>query len=86
MKSAEAELRKVQDNLQRLQGQADAAAGASAALEGELAAEVHCTTSVQAGTAAGWSAHEWALDVQCPVPAFQTARMAELKAETLHIS
>lgn len=46
VKSAEAELRKVQDNLQRLQGQADAAAEASAALEGELAAEVHCTSSV----------------------------------------
>ena len=38
----------MQDNLQRLQGQANAAAEASAALEGELAAEVHCTSSVQA--------------------------------------
>ena len=38
--AAEADLRKLQDNLERLQSQADEAAQASAALEQELSAEV----------------------------------------------
>ena len=38
--AAEADLRKLQDNLERLQSQADEAAQASAALEQDLSAEV----------------------------------------------
>lgn len=40
VEAAKAELQKVQDNLDRLQGQADTAAKNSAALEDELSAEV----------------------------------------------
>lgn len=40
MEAAQADLEKIQDNLERLQAQADAAAEASAALEDELSAEV----------------------------------------------
>ena len=40
VEAARADLKKIQDNLERLQAQADAAAEASAALEDELSAEV----------------------------------------------
>ena len=40
VEAAQADLQKIQDNLERLQAQADAAAKASATLEGELSAEV----------------------------------------------
>ncbi len=40
MEAAQADLKKIQDNLERLQAQADSAAEASAALEDELSAEV----------------------------------------------
>lgn len=40
VEAAQADLKKIQDNLERLQAQADAAAEASTALENELSAEV----------------------------------------------
>jgi len=40
VEAAQADLKKIQDNLERLQAQADSAAKATAALEDELSAEV----------------------------------------------